>query len=179
MNLNPPPPPFSQAEKGNPLAPSYSAFQTSFATMSLHMSDRIRLLQFPDTEVDAIRHIIKSKWRKGLQAERPYATSEEFKLYGNPWYGQSSDAIPARVLMREIFAYLYSVGWILHASTDISKKERDKDTLVFRKQQYPPPESEWISISFNQSDRMRLIGADEVRLFLKLHVTSIIPHELL
>lgn len=43
----------------------------------------------------------------------------------------------------------------------MSKKERDKDTLVFRKQQHPPPESEWISISFNQRDRLRLIGADE------------------
>lgn len=62
--------------------------------------------------------------------------------------------------MREILAHLFSVGWILHASTDLSKKETDKDTLIFRKQQTPPPESEWISISFNQSDRLRLIGAD-------------------
>lgn len=62
--------------------------------------------------------------------------------------------------MRGIFAYLFSIGWILHASTDISKKEFDKDTLIFRKQQTPPPESEWISISFNQRDRLRLIGAN-------------------
>jgi hypothetical protein len=58
-----------------------------------------------------------------------------------------------------MFAYLFSVGWILHASTDISKNGFDKDTLIFRKQQMPPPQSEWISISFNQADRLRLIGA--------------------
>jgi hypothetical protein len=48
----------------------------------------------------------------------------------------------------------------LHASTDVSKKHGDKDTLFFRKQQQAPPPSNWISISFNQVDRLRLIGAD-------------------
>lgn len=62
--------------------------------------------------------------------------------------------------MREVLAYLFSIGWILHASTDVSKKEYDKDTLFFRKQQSPPPASDWISISFNMSDRLRLIGAE-------------------
>jgi predicted RNA-binding protein YlqC (UPF0109 family) len=159
MNLNPAPPPFESPEKET-LLPSYSSFQTTFATLSLHMADRIRLLQFPASDIDAIRNVIRAKWRKGIQADRKYAMSHEFKLHGNPWWGQGSDSIPARIVMREIFAYLYSAGWILHASTDLSKKERDKDTLVFRKQQHPPPQSEWISISFNQSDRLRLIGAD-------------------
>ena len=66
--------------------------------------------------------------------------------------------------MREVFAYLFAVGWILHASTDVSKKEFDKDTLIFRKQQTPPPESEWMSISFNQTDRLRLIGDPDGKL---------------
>jgi hypothetical protein len=63
--------------------------------------------------------------------------------------------------MREIFAYLYSVGWILHVTTDVSKKEFDKDTLIFRNQGKPPPKADWISISFNKANRLRLIGADE------------------
>lgn len=63
--------------------------------------------------------------------------------------------------MRETLAYLYRNGWIFHVSTDCSKKELDKDTIVFRKQQASPPEAEWIAISFNQSDRLRLIGAGQ------------------
>lgn len=62
--------------------------------------------------------------------------------------------------MREMLARLYQEGWILHASTDVSKKQLDKDTLMFRKQESAPPAAEWISISFNMSDRLRLIGAD-------------------
>jgi hypothetical protein len=91
---------------------------------------------------------------------RRYSLSYEFKLNGSPWRGQGSSAIPARIVMRSILAYLYSVGWILQAGTNISKKERDKDTLIFRKQETPPQGSEWIAISFNRTNRLRLIGAN-------------------
>ncbi|KAK6581833.1 hypothetical protein PZA11_005530 [Diplocarpon coronariae] len=165
MNLNPKQ---SSNEKSSLISPSqapadapaYTLFRTTFASLSLHRSDRIRLLSFPQSEIDGVRFAISSSYQKGLQNEQKYGLSHEFKLYGNPWYGQGSDAISARVVMRQILGYLFSVGWVLHASTDVSKKQMDKDTLFFRKQQQPPPPSEWIAISFNKSDRLRLIGAD-------------------
>ncbi|KAG9233261.1 hypothetical protein BJ875DRAFT_52611 [Amylocarpus encephaloides] len=141
--------------------PAYAAaVQTIFASLSLHQGDRIRMLHFPDSDVAAMKTVIKGSWQKGLQGERNYGGSYEYKMYGYPWRGQGSDAITSRILMREVFASLFSQGWILHASTDVSKKEFDKDTMIFRKQQQPPPESEWFAISFNMSDRLRLIGAD-------------------
>lgn len=165
MNLNPP---FETSEKlqsSSILAPAYAApayapFRTTFASLSLHRSDRIRLLGFPTPEIAGVRHVIQTCYNKGLQAEQVYGGAHEFKLYGNPWYGQSSDAIPSRIVMRSILAYLFSAGWILHTSTDVSKKTLDKDSLLFRKQQNPPPPSDWIAISFNTMDRLRLIGAD-------------------
>jgi hypothetical protein len=162
MNLNPPPPSLEEFKKSATAetpAPSYTPFQTSFASISLHRTDRIRLLQFPQSDIVAIRAVIKRSWIKGIQNEGTYSSSYEFKLFGNPWNGQGNEAITSRIVLREVFAYLYSVGWILHASTDVSKKEFDKDTLIFRKQQHPPPESNWISISFNETDKLRLIGA--------------------
>lgn len=141
-------------------APSYAAFRTSFASISLHRADRLRLIAFPQADIDAIRQVIKASWRKGIQKEQKYGRSYEFKVYGNPWYGQGDDAVTSRILIRGVLAYLFSIGWILHASTDVSKKEFDKDTLFFRRQQQAPPPSDWISITFNQSDRLRLIGAD-------------------
>jgi len=161
-----------QPKYTEPLAPSYTPFRTSFASLSLHMGDRIRMMRFPPEDVSAIRGVIQRYWGKGIQDERVYGPSYEFKLYGNPWAGQTSDAIPSRIVMREIFAYLFSQGWILHLNTDVSKSRFDKDTLIFRKQQTPPPPSEWIAISFNQADRLRLIGAPpsllaDVRMALK------------
>jgi hypothetical protein len=144
-----------------PAPPAYaeSSFKTSFASISLHKTDRIRLLHFPPEDITAIRNVIKQNWPSGIQDERPYANSHEFKCRGNPWSGQGADAIPARVLMREILAYPFSCGWILTASTDVLKSIYEKDTMLFRKQVFPPPASEWIAISFNQGDRLRLIGA--------------------
>lgn len=141
-------------------APSYAPFCTTFASISLHRSDRLRTIGFSDPDLSSIRSVISSSWRKGIQEERKYSMSHEFKLNGRPWYGQGDDAITSRVLIRGLLAYLFSIGWILHASTDVSKDIYDKDTIFFRKQQQPPPESNWIAITFNMSDRLRLIGAD-------------------
>jgi len=141
--------------------PAYveSSCKTSFASISLHKTDRIRLLQFPPEDIAAIRDVIKNNWRSGIQEERTYAHSYEFKCLGNPWSGKGSDAIPARLLMRSILAYLFSCGWILTASNVVSKSILEKDTMIFRKQAIPPPAGEWIAISFNQGDRLHLIGA--------------------
>jgi hypothetical protein len=53
--------------------------------------------------------------------------------------------------MREILGYIFSVGWIVHASNN--------DTLIFRQQQTSPPDCDWMSITFNRLDRLWLIGA--------------------
>lgn len=152
----PPPPQYGQVPAASP---SYAPFRTTFSSISLHRSDRLRLLGFSQATIAAIRNVIQHTYPKGISKEQPYGMSHEFKLHGSPWHGQSSDAVISRVLIREILACLFSIGWILHASTDVSKKEMDKDTMFFRKQQVPPPASDFIAISFNQSDRLRLIGA--------------------
>jgi len=142
------------------LIPDDSRFRTSFACMSLHSVDRIRFLQFPQENILDLRSVIQASWYLGIQAVQTHSLSHEFKLNGSPWKGQGSDAIPSRIVMGSILAYLYSVGWILQASTNVTKVEYDKDTLIFRKQEMPPPETDWIAISFNQSNRLRLIGAN-------------------
>ena len=140
--------------------PTDFRFRSAFASMSLHGVDRIRFLQFPQEDIFALHSVVQASWYLGIQAVRKYSFSHEFKLNGSPWRGQGSDAIPARIVMRSILAYLFSVGWILQASTDVSKKDHGKDTLIFRKQETPPPESDWIAISFNQTNRLRLVGAN-------------------
>jgi hypothetical protein len=137
------------------VAPAYSAFKTTFASITLHESDCIRILQFPQKDIEALRGVIKRSWVKGIQKEHLlYSSCYEFKLRGNPWNGSActgSESIPSRILMRDIYAYLFSVGWNLHASNN--------DTLIFRQQQTTPPECDWIIITFHGNDRLRLIQA--------------------
>ena len=44
-------------------------------------------------------------------------------MHGNPWSGQGSDAVPARLLTCAVISTLYVRGWVICLTTDISKKE--------------------------------------------------------
>ncbi|KAK9375221.1 uncharacterized protein V1513DRAFT_431098 [Lipomyces chichibuensis] len=148
-------------------APEQSAsatpFRTKFASLSMHMTDRIRLLRFPDRDVTQILNIIRLSWPRGIQDTRDYDAAKEVKLYGRPWSLSSwgAERTEARRLICQILHGLFDMGWILQASVDISKKEYDKDTLLFRYQQPPPPSCIWMSISFNRSDRLQLIDVPQ------------------
>jgi hypothetical protein len=110
-----------------------SLFRTKFACVSLHMTDRIRLLRFPPQDTARIRDIIQRSWAKGIQDQRPYDASQEYKLHGNPWSprGWSNDQrTDSRKLVCGLLEGLFDMGYILKASVDISKKEFDKGKVV-------------------------------------------------
>ena len=57
-----------------------------------------------------------------------------------------------------ILSTLHQYGWNLLTSTDVSKKQQDKDTLIFQLGA-PPPATSFFVVSFNERDKLRLIGA--------------------
>lgn len=119
------PPSYGNSEN-NALTP-VSSFRTTFACVSLHMRDRIRLLRFPGADVARIQDIIKSSWQRGIQNLRVYDQSNEIKLHGTPWSASGRSQKPeARRLVMVLLQGLFDMGWILKASVDICKKEFDK-----------------------------------------------------
>jgi len=149
----------------------------------MHMTDRIRLMNFPDPMIALIRSAINSCWPGGIQQESDYAGSREFKLRGNPWRGMGGDGIHARRLMRVLLQALADAGWMLTLSTDISKKALDLDTLLFRLQAPPPPRCAWICIAFSRHDRLRFIDAPPELVAaalaaLRQAVQAPVPHQL-
>lgn len=136
-----------------------STFQSKFASLSLHKGDLIRLLDFPEAAIELIRQAIRSAWPSGLQDEREAYGSFELKLKGYPWLGRGDEAMHARRLMRSIFENLFDAGWILSLSTDVTKKNRDHDTMIFRYQDPAPTPRDWICISFSKMDRLRVMDA--------------------
>jgi hypothetical protein len=132
---------------------------TSFASLSMHMTDRLRTMQFPPSVIRTIQIIIVQNWPGGIQAERDYFGSHEFKLKGKPWSGHQDQSVHARRLMNRIFEALYNAGWVLAISTDISKTQFDKDTLIFKKQDPVPEARQWMCMSFSKQDRLRFIDA--------------------
>ncbi|KAM5472041.1 hypothetical protein MferCBS49748_001489 [Microsporum ferrugineum] len=95
--------------------------RTSFACLSMHMTDRIRLMRFPAHMVPQIIEMVRTSWPKGINAPREYGQSLEIKLNGNPWsphsWGESK--VDARRLVTRLLDGLYLRGWIIKASVDI------------------------------------------------------------
>lgn len=63
------------------------------------MTDRLRLIRFPQAIIGVVRQALLSSWPRGLQNERYYAGAYEFKLRGNPWRGQWVEAVESRIMM--------------------------------------------------------------------------------
>lgn len=153
---------------------SSSSSSSTLASLSLHMTDRIRMLRFPASTIEAVRKVIVANWPRGIQAVRLYAGSHEFKLRGKPWSVKpvpvnqgpdiddpTDEAMAAVRLMKGVLEELYNEGWVLHTSTNCLKKEYSKDTLVFRFQDLPPARCEWMSVAFVGGNCLRFIDAPQ------------------
>lgn len=170
------------------LPPSYGSLppiQTSairICSISLTGRDKIRLIGTPPPLTPLLRSSILSSWGT-IRRESNYAGSHEFRLSGTPWHGQGPDSVRSRRLLNGILYTMAKAGWDLVQATDVSLRERDKDTLFF---EYSEPSSsssvivasgsgsrhvsgdgygmdglrevELFAVSFNRSDRIRVVS---------------------
>lgn len=128
------------------------------ACMTLHRTDRLKLIKFPPSAIHAVKAAIERSWIKGIQSEKEADGQVEIQFKGNPWTGQGDDTCPAIYTISQVMAELYHLGWNLVMATDISKRAMDKDTLIYRQGEIPSPCS-FMAVSFNDGDKLRLIKA--------------------
>jgi len=138
--------------------PEHTDYNQKWACVTMNEDDLLRFIQFSKEEIEGIRSVIATSWSNGIQNERDYHGSWEFKLRGYPWQAQGSEAVSSRLLICRVLGHLYERGWMLVSSVDVSKKAGDKDTLMFRRHG-PAPPLEFFAVSFNENDKLRLIGA--------------------
>lgn len=125
------------------------------------------------TSIGSFRACIQSSWPLGIQSEGLYGIAYQFKLKGRPWEGNGEQANGARLLMAGIFGFLLQSGWTLKLCTDVSKWTWDKDTFYFKQDALPDPNVQVCAISFNMSDKIRVInGPQEVAQVVRLCVQN-------
>ncbi len=78
-------------------SPAYKSYHHT--CVILNMSDRLRLIRFPLKIIDVIREAIIISWPRGLNKEKQDIDFYEFKLHGNPWWSQRTEAVSSRILM--------------------------------------------------------------------------------
>lgn len=150
--------------------PSYSQFPSPsylesprVCCLTLNETDKIRLIGTGPEVVTAVRQGITSSWGP-IQRERDYCGAHEFKLLGNPWHGQGADAVRSRRLITGVLRAMAQQGWNLIQAADVSKKQSDKDSMFFESVQLTNGlvdigQVDMFAVSFNMSDRIRLIDA--------------------
>ncbi|KAF5675882.1 hypothetical protein FCIRC_7255 [Fusarium circinatum] len=141
------------------MASSPPIFQTQFACMTFNMFDRIRLINFTEVEVSAIKKVVAARWSPGLSHVQPYGESMEFRLRGRPWLHRCDGNDDSRRLMLRILEKLFDMGWVLQGAMEITLKSESKDSLIFRKQDPIPPPCDWICISFDNSDKLKIVDS--------------------
>ncbi|KAF8951645.1 hypothetical protein BGZ52_010482 [Haplosporangium bisporale] len=107
-------------------------FKADLFAISFNKSDGIRVVDAPQV-VLAVRQAIVAQWKEGIQHEKEYEGSIEFKLLGNPFYSDRHGAVYARMLMAQLLANLRFQGYKLYCSADVSfgVDGMDLDSWIF------------------------------------------------
>lgn len=129
------------------------------ASLSMHWSDKLRFLNFPDEIFLGVRTLIQNSWAGGIQSEKANGPAYEYKLKGRPFGSHGTqEAIAARVLMRNILSYLYDRQWLLVMPYTLTGRNRAKDILVFKKQDEPLVPVDWLVVTVSGANTLRVIG---------------------
>lgn len=174
-----PPPSFVEATTSAGPSQDSSSFQTRLACVALNKMDLIRFIGFSTPETNAIRGVLGSMWP--IRGVRAYGGSVEIKFKGYPWKQKHDGEDNTRRLIRRMLEALYDMGWVLQAAVDVTHKELDKGmvaiggdfagsrghdadselaaSLVFRYQNPPPPPRDWLSISFDRANKLKIVDA--------------------
>ena len=172
--------------------PKLSDPTPSFASLSLHNSDTLRLLHFPIPDISFLTTILTMHWTPGIQSTRLHGPAHEFKLRGNPWSGLGDDAITSRILVRELLKGLWESGWrlCLSGGSGGARRGGERDMLVFRFEgdedaddddgernmefRERQGEMQWTILSFIRGDRIRLLGASEETHKIKTTISELL-----
>lgn len=155
----------SSSTPTSPITPR-ATLPSTYATLSLHKTDTLRLLNFPATLPAELEPVFLSSWQQGLESQSRLDQSYEFKFKGRPFgYFRSVHHVGGIRLMRDVLAFLHARGWILLTSMLCSRRYTAKDTLVFRRRggaeegtgTLPPAETEWLGLAPLGTDRLRVV----------------------
>ncbi|EJT75042.1 hypothetical protein GGTG_08880 [Gaeumannomyces tritici R3-111a-1] len=168
----PPPPSFEESQR--------VACRSYFACVTLHGHDRTRLSNFAQADVEAVEAAAQTLYRVAGES-RAYARCREIQIAGaSPWTLSYYGEVRARGLLLNIASSLsVSVrGWVLQAAFDVTARQGMSrgechgpvrpqhcqqllaDSLYFRKDELapPPPLYNWIAVSFDQYDALKIVG---------------------
>lgn len=174
------PPSFAEATKSS--SADSSSFDTpGLACISFFDYNRLRLHNFPTALSTSVQLLCEDKWAARIKLKdcKAIPLGREIRFHGGPWadhrHGKS------QVIVRQILEHLYDEGWVLKQSLNMCRsKESDSggkqtylevanfgktyshtshtntDTVFFSQKQPPPPPCDWLCLSTDARDRLKI-----------------------
>ena len=107
---------------------SRSEFRTEFACIFIYGTDKLRLLNFSQADVERIKSIVHAAWPRGIQEAKPFGMAESIKLHGYPFKTSASGQglLEGRQMLCRLLQELYNIGWILTETVDVCRTSLDK-----------------------------------------------------
>ncbi|KAF0700277.1 Aste57867_9185 [Aphanomyces stellatus] len=133
----------------------------SFACLSLHCDNVLRLTDFPAAATSWIQQAATDAWPRGVTSITPTNDGTvRIQLNGSPWSAKrASDAVQSCRLMLAILRRLMQAGYLLVGTTDVDCAADSKDMLLFEAHGDVDVSPRLCSIAMSQHDILRVIDA--------------------
>ena len=141
--------------------------RTQLACLQLGHVDKVRIVQLPESEIEAFGRILSTNWKYGVSVNNKYGL-RGYKLNGRPWMTMetsNSKHIDACKLVISMLRYMESNGWSRVVPFDCTTSDYDADSLLFFRDGlgFEQPKSEFCAVALERMHKIRLIGSsDEV-----------------
>jgi hypothetical protein len=137
----------------------------------LDKRDRLRFIQPQVEHIGLYKKFVTESWNYGIQKEKSDPSFYyDFKLKGNPWYGDGIETVSAKYLLSDLFQFMYNNNYDLYGAIDLTKTLNSKSTLFFRSKEFdsktPPRYINVISVSLIAHDKIRVTRANKLALIL-------------
>ncbi|KAI9183490.1 hypothetical protein H9P43_004408 [Blastocladiella emersonii ATCC 22665] len=152
--------------------PVYTA-SSGAVVVSLHGFDKLCISGVQDAdERAALKWCLRTHWPRGFYAYSHRNTKFsnhcdmyllECRLKGEPWRSTGETGVAARALLAALFRTFLTLGWRVALTTDVSKRERSKDSYVLLR---AAPitfsdDSDVFTVSFKGRASLRIQGAPD------------------
>ncbi|KAF9543072.1 hypothetical protein EC957_001286 [Mortierella hygrophila] len=147
-NSSPPKKPAPQSRQQQLQQQQYPR-SSKICCLSLHDTNKIRLINAPLSLISPLRLAIFETWNQPIQHETslPQCGGHEFKLKGKPWGppGKNGPLLDSTNLILAMLMVLEIRGWSLIMASNVSHLRDEKDSLFF----------EWVGLRDLLSSRER------------------------
>ena len=156
---------FLKSKMGSSSSSSAQEIKTpaNFRYFALQMaeSNRIRIIAANTEVIEKTEQVLDKYW--GIEAFHEGSGFTEYQLKGSPFEPSETEDVDTKFFICTLIKQYYSIGWHVKKASDLKyhvEAGRGSDVIIF--ENLEPLKTSIICISLNETDKLRVLGPEEV-----------------